>query len=345
MRPAVSVLMPVRNGLPWIREALAGLAAQTLSELEIIVLEDGSTDGTREFLDSWHDDRLRVIPTGGIGISAALNIGLGAACAPLVARHDADDVSVPHRLQAQAEYLNRRPDVGVLGTVAAYIDANGKSVENDWVHTVRQQQDVALEPAQIRDLMPLTCCLTHGSVMARTALLRAANGYRDDAAPAEDYDLWLRLLPRTAFAKLPDRLYQYRVHDLQVSSRRRDEQLLQTLTVKLQNLRRVCPQLPSPACLMVAGSGRGAAYYRALASCQGFTIAPTPPPLTPERLSLLDDPTVRTWMLEACDVLVVANFSDLDAYLHALAPELSAARLTRVGNFFVPVRWVEDVGA
>jgi hypothetical protein len=343
MRPAVSVLMPVRNGLPWIREALAGLAAQTLSDLEIIVLEDGSTDGTREFLDNWPDDRLRVIPTGGIGISAALNIGLGAACAPLVARHDADDVSVPHRLQAQAEYLGRRPDVGVLGTVAAYIDANGQSVENDWVHTVRQQQDVALEPAQIRELMPLTCCLTHGSVMARTALLRAADGYRDDAAPAEDYDLWLRLLPRTAFAKLPDRLYHYRVHDTQVSTRRRDQQLLRTLTAKLQNLRRVCPQLPSPACLMVAGSGRGAAYYRALAAGQGFTIAPTPPPLTPERLSLLDDPTVRTWMLEACDVLVVANFSDLDAYLRALAPELNGGRLLRVGNFFVPLRWAEDV--
>ena len=345
MRPAVSVLMPVRNGLPWVREALGSLSAQTLADLEIIVLEDGSTDGTRELLDNFPDDRLRVIPTGGIGISAALNIGLGAACAPLVARHDADDVSAPHRLQAQAEYLDRRADVGVLGTVAAYIDANGESVENDWVHTVRQQQDVALEPAQIRELMPLTCCITHGSVMARADVLRAANGYRQDAAPAEDYDLWLRLLPQTAFAKLPDRLYHYRVHDTQVSAQRRDQQLLRTLTVKLQNLRRVCSQLPSPACLMVAGSGRGAAYYRALAPSQGFTIAPTPPPLTPERLSLLDDRTVRTWMLEACDVLVVANFSDLDAYTRALAPELSEARLVRLGNFFVPRRWTEDIVA
>jgi hypothetical protein len=337
--------MPVRNGLPWVREALGSLSVQTLSELEIIVLEDGSTDGTREFLDSYSDDRLRVIPTGGLGIAAALNIGLGAACAPLVARQDADDVSAPDRLQAQAEYLGRYPDVGVLGTVASYIDAHGQAVENDWVRTVRRQQDVALEPAQIRDLMPLTCCLTHGSVMARTALLRAADGYRDDTAPAEDYDLWLRLLPRTAFAKLPDRLYHYRVHDTQVSAQRRDQQLIKTLTAKLDNLRRVCPQLPSPPSVVVAGSGRGAAYYRALASCQGFTLAPTPPALTPERLSLLDDRTVRTWMLETCDVLVVASFSDLDAYTRALAPELGEGRLIRVGNFFVPRRWAEGVAA
>lgn len=345
MKPQVSVLMPVRNGLPWLREALGSLSAQTLSDLEFIVLEDGSTDGTREFLESWADDRLRVIPTGGIGISAALNIGLGAACAPLVARQDGDDVSAPQRLQAQADYLRLHQDVGVLGTVAAYIDVDGQPIENDWVHTVRHQQDVALEPAEIRELMPLTCCLTHGSVMARTALLRAADGYREEAAPAEDYDLWLRLLPRTSFAKLPERLYLYRVHDAQVSARRRDQQLLKTLTVKLENLRRVCPQLPSPARVVVAGSGRGAAYYRALASCQGFTIAPTPPALTPERLSLLDDRTVRTWMLDACDVLVVANFADLDAYIRVLAPEVNAARVVRVGNFFVPRQRVEGVAA
>lgn len=345
MKPAISVLMPVRNGMPWLRDALDSLSVQTLGELEIIVLEDGSTDGTRDLLESWPDDRLRVIPTGGIGISAALNIGLGAAVAPLVARHDADDVSAPQRLQAQAESLEQRQDVGVLATVASYIDPHGQSVDNDWVRTIREQQDVALEPQQIRELMPLTCCVTHGSVMARTALLRSVDGYREGAAPAEDYDLWLRLLPRTAFAKLPERLYRYRVHDTQQSARQRDQQLLKTLTAKLEYLRRHCPQLPASARLVVAGHGRGAGCYRALASCVGFTTTPPPAALMPERLSLLDDPCVRAWALDACDVLVVPNFADLDAYTRALTPPGDDVPVVRIGNFFVTKRWAETIPA
>src|SRR5688572_9425286 len=118
MTPRVSVLLPVRNGLPWLGAALQSLAAQTFADFEILALEDGSTDGTRECLDAWPDDRLRVIPTGGVGIAAALNIGLAEAAAPLVARQDADDLSAAERLQSQVEYLRVHSDVGVLATAA-----------------------------------------------------------------------------------------------------------------------------------------------------------------------------------------------------------------------------------
>src|SRR5688572_8142772 len=114
MLPRVSVLMPVRDGLPWLHDALTSLSSQTFEEFEILALEDGSTDGTPEVLASWPDDRLRVIRTGGVGIAAALNIGLEAACAPLIARQDADDVSAPERLEAQVDYLDSRIEVGVL---------------------------------------------------------------------------------------------------------------------------------------------------------------------------------------------------------------------------------------
>ena len=335
--PRVSVLLPVRNGLPWLREALDSLAWQTLSDFEIIALEDGSTDGTAEVLAGWPDDRLRVIPTGGVGIAAALNIGLEAARAPLVARQDADDISAPDRLEAQVEYLITHTDVGVLGTVADYIDGRGDPIDNDWVKTIRAQHDEALAPEQIRELMPLTCCITHGSIMARTGLLRAAGGYCQEAAPAEDYDLWLRLLPRTPIAKLPRRLYRYRVHDAQVSARARQGQLVQTLLAKFAYLRRLCPGLPSPARLIVIGSGRGAASYRALASVHGFASVPPPPALQKGRLDLLTDPIVRRWALDACDALVVGDFGDLETYSEALLADSEAAAV-RVGNFFVPRR-------
>jgi GT2 family glycosyltransferase len=334
--PLVSVLMPVRNGLPFLREALDSLSGQTLRDIEIIALEDGSTDGTPQFLAAWSDARLRIIHTGGVGIGAALNAGLEAARAPLIARQDADDVSLPERLAAQAAYLAEVPDVGVVGTTAEYIDERGERVDNDWVRTVRQQQDVACDPARIAELMPLTCCLTHGSVMARTALMRAAGGYRGQMSPAEDYDLWLRLLPETRLAKLPQRLYRYRVHGSQASATAPTVQLMNTLLAKFAYVRKTHPHLPARARLVVIGSGRGAACYRALAPAQGFEVVPPPTALGRDQLPLLKDPTIRRWALEGCDALVVTNFADVQVYADALGASPDGTGPSRVGNFFVP---------
>jgi glycosyltransferase involved in cell wall biosynthesis len=327
--PRVSILMPVRNGLPWLREALESIASQTLRDFELLVLEDGSTDGTAELLSSWRDDRLRVISTGGVGMATALNLGLDAARAPLVARHDADDVSAPDRLEAQVRYMASHRDVGVLATVADYIDALGQAVDNDWVRTVRAQHDVAITSEQIAQLMPLTCCVTHGSVMARTAVLRAAGGYQRHIWPAEDYDLWLRLLPQTAIAKLHERLYRYRIHDTQLSAGVREQQLTEALCAKFRYVRRECPQLPTPARLAVVGTGRGADCYRMLASSHGFVIEDPIP--SPE--SRVPDPGSR---VPAFDALVVANFADVAPYAEALDTERPGAATIRIGNFFIP---------
>ena len=358
MRPRVSVLMPVRNGLPWLVEALESLASQTLGDFELIVIEDGSADGTAELLSGWRDDRLRVITAGGVGMAAALNLGLDAARAPLVARHDADDTSAPERLEAQCAFLVSHQEIGVLATVADYVDAGGFAVDNPWVRAVRAQHDAALTSRQILRLMPLTCCVTHGSIVARTAVLRAAGGYQERIWPVEDYDLWLRLLPETAFAKLPERLYRYRIHDAQQSAAVRDQQLTQALAAKFRYLRRVCPQLPVPARLAVAGSGRGADGYRALAASHGFTIVPyrdwgpgardsedhdTPRHRDTEcktKASQCLSASVCLGKLDfdSFDALVVANFADLEADADGCDAETAGGEATRIGNFFIPRR-------
>ena len=342
MTPQVSVLMPVRNGLPWLRDALESLTAQTLRDFELIAIEDGSTDGTAELLAGWPDDRLRVIATGGVGMAAALNLGLDAARAPLIARHDADDVSAPQRLQAQCDFLAANLGIGVLATAADYIDAHGRLVDNAWVRAVRGQHDLALTPAQIAQLMPLTCCVTHGSIVARTAVLRAAGGYQRSIWPVEDYDLWLRLLPDVAFAKLPQRFYRYRIHDAQLSAAVREAQLTQALAAKLRYIRRVCPDLPVPARLAVAGSGRGADCYRALAASHGFEIVPyrgSGPGPRNSGLGWVPDPESRITSpgstLPDFDALVVASFADLDAWADRYDLEIGGGT-TRIGNFFIP---------
>lgn len=347
MTPRLSVLLPVRNGLPWLEEALASLARQTMRNFEILALEDGSTDGTAEFLRRWPDSRLRIISTGGVGMAGALNLGLDAARAPFVARHDADDVSAPLRFAAQLDWLSRHTDIDVVASTADYIDAHGRPVVNAWVKTVRRQQDAALTPRQIAELMPLTCCITHGSVMARTAVLHAAGGYRTNIWPVEDYDLWLRLLPGTAIAKLPHRLYRYRIHDAQLSACVRDAQLEEALSAKLRFIRRMCPAIASPARLVVVGDGRGADAYKRLAPVHDFELVPsldgsTLPPVrsggaSEVRCGGASAPPgpahLRDLALDTCDLIVVADFTRVADYAQRFGDDA-----LQIGNFFVPRR-------
>jgi glycosyltransferase involved in cell wall biosynthesis len=311
------VLLPVRNGMPWLPAAIESIWAQSLRDLEIVALEDGSSDGTPAYLQRISDDRLRVIGTGGVGIARALNIGLAAARGRYIARQDADDVSVTERLACQVALLDAQPEIDVVATLAEYVDADDRLVENAWTRTVRSQQDVATAPEEIGRLMPLTCCVTHGSIVARADALRAARGYDADMVPAEDYDLWLRLLPSRRFVKIPQRLYRYRLHGAQTGARSSDAQTRQAIRAKLRYLRRVFPDLADPARLALIGETRGDAFYRMLAPEAGFVIVP--------------------WH-EPWDVAAITNFAWLDEH-RAIAPEA-----TLVGNFLVRVAEADPVG-
>jgi glycosyltransferase involved in cell wall biosynthesis len=269
-RPDVSVLLPVRNAGSWLEPALDSLWRQTFASFEVIALEDGSTDGSEAVLSRQRDPRLRVIPTGGVGMATALNRGLAEARGALVARQDADDLSHPDRLRRQAAFLACRRDVDVLATTADYIGPHGEPVANAWVHAVRAGHDPAVTPDDLASRLPVTCCITHGSVMARTAVLRAAGGYRPEFWPADDYDLWLRLLPRHRFAKLPARLYTYRVHPAQHGEGAKARQTGSAIRAKLEWLRRAEPWLPADARIATVGTPRGNAWYRESARLAGL---------------------------------------------------------------------------
>jgi glycosyltransferase involved in cell wall biosynthesis len=295
-QPEVSVLLPVRNGGPWLEPALESLWRQTLEPFEVIALEDGSTDGSAEVLARQTDPRLRVISTGGVGMAAALNRGLDEARAPLVARHDADDLSHEDRLRRQAAFLGCRRDVDVLASVADYVGPGGEAIQNDWVRAVRAGHDLALTPEDLAHLLPVTCCITHGSVMARAAALRDACGYRAEFWPADDYDLWLRLLPRHRFAKLPSRLYTYRVHPAQHGESAKSRQTGCAIRAKLEWLRRAEPWLPAEARLAAVGTARGNDWYQQVGLSTGLVPVD------------VDEP----W-----DVLAVTDFTRLDQCLEA----------------------------
>src|SRR5207237_7493623 len=116
--PRVSVLLPVWNGEAFLEQAMESILRQTLSSFELIVIDDGSTDRTAAIADEFasRDDRVRVLRRPHEGLSATLNAGIAAARGEYVARMDADDISVPDRLQKQVAYLDAHPGSVALGT-------------------------------------------------------------------------------------------------------------------------------------------------------------------------------------------------------------------------------------
>src|SRR5437868_6051181 len=122
--PQVSVLMPVRDGERWLSTAIDSVLRQTLTDFELIVIDDGSVDRTPAILHSHatRDRRIRIVKLDRQGVASALNRGLAEARAALVARIDADDLCAPNRLAKQAEFLARRPEIALLGSWAEVID-------------------------------------------------------------------------------------------------------------------------------------------------------------------------------------------------------------------------------
>lgn len=215
--PRLSVVMPVRNGGGYLDAALASIRRQTFADIEIVVVDDRSTDGTALLLarHAAEDGRVRVLTATGAGIVDALNQGFAEARADLVGRMDADDVSEPDRLARQVVEMDARPDLVLLGTGAVVIDARDRVGEVVAVET---------DPARLVERLHLENPFLHPTVVMRRDAVKAAGGYRRQFALAEDYDLWTRLTRQGAVANLPDALHRLRRHSDQSSRRHRAEQ-------------------------------------------------------------------------------------------------------------------------
>lgn len=215
--PRLSVAMPVFNAQRYVEEAAESILGQTFGDFELIVIDDGSSDGSRDVLRrlARRDRRIHLVEQENAGEAAARNRALALARAELVALHDADDVSLPDRFARQVEYLRDHEDCLVLGTQTLLIDPDGSPV----VSTRLPLDDATMRQWLLGGLNPIS----HPTVMARTSAIRAA-GYRDGFPPAADYDLWLRLSEEGQLANLPQVLLHYRLHEASMSSRQADLQ-------------------------------------------------------------------------------------------------------------------------
>ncbi len=216
--PRVSVLLASRDGERHLPAALAGIAAQTCRDVELVAVDDGSSDATPEILarHAAAHPGTRVIRTAGVGLAAALDLAAHQATGALLARHDGDDVSHPTRLARQVEFLDAHEDVALVGTAAHIIDDAGAPAG---------ELRVPFEPVRIRRLLARANPFVHGSVMMRRGAYMRAGGYRGAFRASQDYDLWLRLPADAGLANLPEPLYLWRHHARGVFTRARDQQL------------------------------------------------------------------------------------------------------------------------
>jgi glycosyltransferase involved in cell wall biosynthesis len=204
MNVRCTVLLPVHNGMPYLPEALDSILQQTERELKVIILDDGSTDGTKEYLRSLADSRLTIITVDRIGLPAVLNHGLTMVTTEYVARMDADDVASYERIRTQCDYLDSHPSCIIIGSSVRYIGERGNGFL--WKTTVPSAHTKIIE-----GLFSRKSVLFHPSIVMRTDVVRQCGGYQTGAFPAEDYDLYLRLSSAGEFANIEDVLLSYRV--------------------------------------------------------------------------------------------------------------------------------------
>jgi glycosyltransferase involved in cell wall biosynthesis len=197
------VILPVRNGDGDLPKAIETILAQTFANFELIVVDNGSTDGTSAYLKTIEDPRLRVFYHAEPGLAGSLNYGIARAQGRYIARQDHDDWALPTRLERQVSFLDAHPDHALVGTRAEIW------TEDTPTHRFH---DHPIDNAALRFELLFNNPFVHSSVMLRKSVLDEIGLYTTDPArqPPEDYELWSRIARRYQVANLPERLTIYR---------------------------------------------------------------------------------------------------------------------------------------
>ncbi|MBI2881404.1 MAG: methyltransferase domain-containing protein [Candidatus Tectomicrobia bacterium] len=214
--PKVSVVMSVLNGEAYLAEAVGSILSQTFRDFEWVVLDDGSTDRTRDILAGFEDLRLRVIRQENRGLAASLNRAVAESCGEYVARMDADDFSYPNRFQNQVAFLDAHPEYALIGCYYHIVDAAGQLLGLQY----RPVQNEDLQRALLHANQ-----FAHGAVMFRRRAFDRAGGYDPQFRYAQDYDLWLRMADDFNLFNIPKALYAWRATRTNLSPAKVQEQL------------------------------------------------------------------------------------------------------------------------
>jgi glycosyltransferase involved in cell wall biosynthesis len=210
--PLVSVLMAVRDGEPFIRAAVESVLGQTLADFELLVVDDASEDGTAALVESYGDERIRLVRLpSNVGQAPALNLGLAECRGLYVARLDADDACLPQRLERQVATLDADPGLAVVGSWMEYVDEEGRTIGF-------QRGRIRTRAQFVFQTLVSYVLISHPAAMYRRAVALELGGYDPELAPSEDKDLWRRMLLAGWDGRIVEEpLVRYRIHAQQLS--------------------------------------------------------------------------------------------------------------------------------
>ncbi len=211
--PKVSVLMSVFNGDRYLKQAIDSILNQSLIDFEFVIVDDGSSQATKEILAAQKDPRIQLIINPlNLGLTKSLNIGLAACRGKYVARMDCDDISCPNRLLKQVDYLESNEEIAVVGSQVEYIDSNGNRRGGRYWSRL-------LEPDELRWQCMFESPFVHSTVMMRTKIIRdTLGGYDENVQTSQDHELWSRVVDKFDCANLNEQLLKFRTHQESVSS-------------------------------------------------------------------------------------------------------------------------------
>lgn len=224
--PRITVLIPVYNRERYIAAAVDSVLAQSFTDFELLIVDDGSTDRSMEIVSSYTDSRIRIERSpSNKGGPWARNRGLDLARGEYVAMLDSDDTAAPERLARQVTFLDAHPSYALVGTGKQTMDASGARIKGFKPRPVTA--------AAIKAQLFFRCCIAQTSIMARTAIMRRYR-YDERFVVSQDFELFARLSHAYPLANLPEALVSFRCHDAHVSSDRERVTSYQLIILKQQ---------------------------------------------------------------------------------------------------------------
>jgi len=219
--PLISVVLPVYNVAPYIKEALDSVLNQTIQDFEIIVIDDCSTDNTLEVIESIKDARIRIIKKSeNKGLIDSLNIGFTEAKGEFIARMDGDDLNTPDRFEKQLHILQNNSEITACGCWLQCFGTSNKIIKHKQYHK------------EIQAHLLLSNSMSLGATMLKTSAYRSFK-FDETKLHAEDYDFWAKTAWESKMYNIQEVLYLYRVHDKQVSTKHKSIQIQGDIEIKL----------------------------------------------------------------------------------------------------------------
>jgi glycosyltransferase involved in cell wall biosynthesis len=227
MTKSVSVLLPVYNAELFLKEAIESIINQSYSNFEFIIINDGSTDNSENIILSFNDPRIRYIKNDtNIKLIATLNKGIALSNGEYIIRMDADDISLPNRIDEQVIFMNSHPDVGVCGTFIKVLggDKNEKIVSFETEHDAIQFK------------LFFSNYMTHSSVIIRKSIIKDNVLSYKNYLHAEDYKLWVDISRVSKLHILPKVLLKYRIHENNISILEINQQAIISKQIRIEQI-------------------------------------------------------------------------------------------------------------